>query len=44
MKYVIHLPGATLKEISLDINEAAMVIQTKDYYLHEHFQYKTIPG
>ena len=43
LKYVIHLPGAEMKEISLDINEAAMVVQTKDYYLHQYFQYKVQP-
>lgn len=29
-----------MKEISLDITEKAMVLQTKDFYLYEHFQYK----
>lgn len=38
--YRIQLPKTTMKEISIDITEKAMVLQTKDFYLHEHFQYK----
>jgi len=40
MLYRIHLPNTTMKEISLDITERAMVLQTKDFYLYEHFQYR----
>lgn len=40
MLYRIDLPNTTMKEISLDITERAMVLQTKDFYLHEHFQYR----
>ena len=40
MMYRINLPNTTMKEISLDITERAMVLQTKDFYLYEHFQYR----
>lgn len=38
--YKIHLPNTETKEIQLDLNEKQMVIQTKKFYLIEHFQYK----
>lgn len=41
--YRIELPGATLKDIQIDLNEKQMVVQTKDYYLCQYFQYKTNP-
>ena len=39
--YKIYLPGAVLKDIQIDLNDKQMVIQTKDYYLCQYFQYKT---
>lgn len=41
--YKIQLPGAALKDIQIDLNDKQMVIQTKDYYLCQYFQYKTDP-
>lgn len=35
------MPGAVLKDIQIDLNDTQMVIQTKDYYLCQYFQYKT---
>jgi HSP20 family molecular chaperone IbpA len=39
--YKIELPGANLKDIQIDLNERQMVIQTKEFYLIQYFQYKT---
>jgi hypothetical protein len=39
--YKIELPGATMKDIQIDLNDKQMVIQTKDFYLCEHLQYTT---
>ena len=41
--YKIELPGAVLKDIQIDLNERQMVVQTKDFYLSQYFQYKTDP-
>ena len=41
MLYKIELPDTNMKEIQLDLNEKQMVLQTKKFYLSEHFQYKT---
>jgi hypothetical protein len=30
-----------MKDIQIDLNDKQMVIQTKDFYLCEHLQYKT---
>ena len=38
--YKIELPGTTMKEIQIDLNEKQMVLQTKKYYLAQYFQYK----
>lgn len=37
--YKIELPGATMKDIQIDLNDKQMVIQSKDYYLTQYFQY-----
>lgn len=41
--YKIELPDTRAKDIQLDLNESQMVVQTKDFYLNQHFQYKTDP-
>jgi hypothetical protein len=30
-----------MKDIQIDLNDKQMVVQTKDYYLCQHFQYPT---
>ena len=30
-----------MKDIQIDLNDTQMVIQTKDFYLDQYFQYKT---
>lgn len=37
------MPNTALKDIQIDLNDKQMVIQTKDYYLCQYFQYKTDP-
>ena len=32
-----------MKDIQIDLNDKQIVIQTKDFYLCEHLQYKTDP-
>ncbi len=32
-----------MKDIQIDLNEKQMVVQTKDFYLCQYFQYKTEP-
>lgn len=32
-----------MKDIQIDLNDKQMVIQTKDFYLCQYFQYKTDP-
>ena len=32
-----------MKDIQIDLNDKQMVIQTKDYYLIQYFQYQTDP-
>ena len=32
-----------MKDIQIDLNEGQMVIQSKEFYLMQHFQYKTEP-
>ena len=32
-----------MKDIQIDLNEKQMVVQTKDFYLNQYFQYKTEP-
>jgi hypothetical protein len=32
-----------MKDIQIDLNDKQMVVQTKDYYLCQYFQYKTEP-
>lgn len=39
--YKIELPNTVLKDIQIDLNDKQMVVQTKDYYLCQYFQYKT---
>jgi HSP20 family molecular chaperone IbpA len=41
--YRIELPGAATKDIQIDLNEKQMVVQTKDFYLCQYFQYQTDP-
>jgi hypothetical protein len=41
MLYKIELPNTQLKDIQIDLNEKQMVLQTKNYYLSQYFQYKT---
>jgi len=36
----VHLPGQKYKEISLDVNKSAMVIQSTRFYLHFAFPYE----
>ena len=32
-----------MKDIQIDLNEKQMVVQTKEFYLVQYFQYKTDP-
>lgn len=32
-----------MKDIQIDLNDKQMVVQTKDFYLTQYFQYKTEP-
>jgi hypothetical protein len=32
-----------MKDIQIDLNDKQMVVQTKDFYLCQYFQYKTEP-
>jgi len=32
-----------MKDIQIDLNDKQMVVQTKDFYLSQYFQYRTDP-